>query len=679
MKTFIKIILVLMIAVSVALLVASVAGAAVLEKYSHSRVDDSLIEGNIPNEQTVFYRVEDRNSSSDNFVKIEDASLDNGVKYKYVPYTELPKRLIDAFVSIEDKRFYSHHGIDYKRSLGAVINYVFHTNKSYGGSTITQQLVKNLTGDDEQSIKRKLKEAFCAMELEGRLDKSEILEKYLNVINLAHGCYGVGAAAEYYFSKNVSNLTLEECASLAAITNNPSRYSPIKNPEEHVKRRNTVLLCMLEQGYINESEYQKAKKSSVKLNTSAGFDAGVNSWYIDMVVEDVTSDLAEKYGVSRQTAAWMLYRGGFKIYTAMDADVQRLVEDYYENEYNFPISKEGELPQSSCIIIDQRTGDVLGVAGAVGRKRSNRIQNYATDTKRPSGSVIKPISVYAQAIDSGIIDWSSILSDTPVKEATESSPAWPANANGKYAGDVTLRYAIDQSLNTVAIKVLEKIGNKKSFDFLKNKLKLYSLDESADMGDASLALGQMSRGVTLRELVAAYSIFDSGVMSQARSYIKVTDSEGVVILDNIGKREQVISTESAAIMTKLLQSVVDNGTAKGKITLREQCEVAGKSGTTQNSCDRYFIGYTPTILAGVWSGFEYPRSLDEFGGNFSISVWDEIMNLIYEKTAYSNGDKEFRVPETVQPVTYDTKTGNKDASVIEQQNAELGWFDVGGE
>ena len=678
MKTFIKFILIAIIVASVLAVCGIAAGARILSRYSDSKVDESLIEAYNASEQTLFYRVEERNGSSggQTFVKIEEASLDNGARYRYVPFTDMPDKLVNAFVAIEDKRFYSHHGIDYKRSLGAVINYVFRTSTSYGGSTITQQLVKNLTGDDEQSITRKIKEAFSAMELEERLDKTEILEKYLNIINLAHGCYGVGAAAEYYFSKNVSELTVAECASIAAITNNPSYYSPINNPEEHIKRRNTVLLCMFEQEYIDKAEYTKAKDDPLNLKTSRKGSLEINSWYIDMVVEDVTQDLAEKYDISRQTAAWMLYRGGYKIYTSMDAEIQKIVEDYYANEYNFPISSDGEIPQSSCIIIDIKSGDILAVAGAVGKKQANRIQNYATDTKRPSGSVIKPLSVYAPLLDGGLIDWSTLLSDTPIKEATENSPAWPANANGQYAGDVTVRYAIEQSLNTVAIRALQMLGNKSSFDFLKNKLKIKNLDEYKDIGDASLALGQMSRGVTLREIVAAYSIFDSGVMSEACSYIKVTDQNGTVILDNSPKREQVISEESAAIMTKLLCSVVENGTAKGRVTLNGECEVAGKSGTTQNSADRYFIGYTPTLLAGVWSGFEYPRSLSEFGGNFSISVWDEVMTLIYQKTEYRHSDKKFTVPDTVQPITYQKMTGDVDESDLNGNDSETGWFDV---
>lgn len=677
MKTFFKAILILVIVISLAIFIAVIAGAVVLNGYATSKVDDDLINGYAAAEQTLFYRAESTADSEDfyNFVRVTDARLDSGVKYKYVSYDKLPDQLIKAFIAIEDKRFYSHHGIDYKRSLGAVVNYVFHGQKSFGGSTITQQLVKNLTGEDEPSISRKLKEAFCAMELEQRLDKSEIMEKYLNVINLSHGCFGVGAAAEYYFSKDICDLTLCECASIAAITNNPARYSPINHPEDHVKRRNTVLMCMRDQGYISEKEYKTAKSMPLSLKLSVKGDSAVNSWYIDMVVEDVSRDLAKKYDISKQMATWLLYRGGYRIYTAMDAQIQSIVENYYADEYNFPMSDDGEMPQSSVIVINPKNGDILAVAGAVGPKIANRIQSYATGTKRPSGSVIKPLSVYAPALDMGLIKWSSILSDTPIKEATDTNPAWPANANGQYAGNVTLRYAIDQSLNTVAIKTLEMLGNKTSFDFLKDKLHIKSLDENADMGEASLALGQMSRGVTLREIVAAYSIFDSGVMSEARSYFKVTDSSGVVVLDNSPKRERVISEQSAAIMTKLLESVVKNGTAKGKVSLTEKCEVAGKSGTTQNSADRYFIGYTPTLLAGVWSGFEYPRSLEEFGGNFSVSIWDELMNIIYDKTAYGSLETTFTVPRSVQPLSFDSKTGNMDPTTLDDQNSEIGWFD----
>lgn len=675
METFTKLILILIIVISVLSIFAIAAGAVVLSDFADSKVDDELISGSIALEPTEFYCIDKTSKGGDvKFVKMDGQELYGGARYKYVSYGELPKNLINAFVAIEDKRFFEHHGIDYKRSVGAVFNYVLGGKKSYGGSTITQQLVKNLTGENEPSISRKLKEAFSAMELEGRLDKSEILEKYLNVINLSHGCYGVGAAAEYYFSKSVCELDLCECASIAAITNNPSRYSPINNPKDHTKRRDLVLLCMLEQGYITQKQYDDAKNTPLKLNLSKSSIGKVNSWYVDMVVEDVIGDLAEKEGITKQTAAWLLYRGGYRIYTAMDAEIQTVLEEYYENECNFPISKSGELPQCAMIIMDQGTGNILGVAGAIGQKRGNRIQSYATDTLRPTGSVIKPLSVYAKAIDDGLIDWSTILSDTPIIEQTDTTPAWPANANGRYLGDVTLRYSIDQSLNTVPIKLLWKIGNENAFSFLHDKLLMHSLDPDTDKGDAALALGQMTKGVTLRQTVAAYTIFENGVMSKPRSYFKVTDANGVIVLNNSPSREQVISEESAAIMTKLMQSVVENGTAKGRISLTDKCEVAGKSGTTQNSCDRYFIGYTPSLLGGVWFGYDYPKPLYEFGGNLSVTVWDEVMNEIYDKTDYKNRAASFYVPDTVQPLTYDTKTGSTDPLQIDGENSDVGWF-----
>ena len=431
---------------------------------------------------------------------------------------------------------------------------------------------------------------------------------------------------------------------------------------------------MLRDGAATQKQYDDAKNTPLKLHLSKSSIGKINSWYVDMVVEDVIGDLAEKEGITRQTAAWLLYRGGYRIYTAMDAEIQTVLEEYYENECNFPISKSGELPQCAMIIMDQGTGNILGVAGAIGQKRGNRIQSYATDTLRPTGSVIKPLSVYAKAIDDGLIDWSTVLSDTPIIEQTDTTPAWPANANGRYLGDVTLRYSIDQSLNTVPIKLLWKIGNENAFSFLHDKLLMSSLDPDTDKGDAALALGQMTKGVTLRQTVAAYTIFENGVMSKPRSYFKVTDANGVIVLNNSPSREQVISEESAAIMTKLMQSVVENGTAKGRISLTDKCEVAGKSGTTQNSCDRYFIGYTPSLLGGVWFGYDYPKPLYEFGGNLSVTVWDEVMNEIYDKTDYKNRAASFYVPDTVQPLTYDTKTGSTDPLQIDGENSDVGWF-----
>ena len=675
MKKLVKILLILIIVISVLSSFVILGGAAYLGRYRDSHVDPSLLEIAHRSEKTKFYCYDfnDRDGRVGEAVLIESAELGGEVKYKYVPYNEIPKDLINAFIAIEDKRFYKHEGIDFLRTAKAAFNYVFGSGK-FGGSTITQQLVKNLTGNDDFSVDRKLSEAFSAIALEKKYDKTEILEMYLNVINLSEGCRGVGAAAEYFYSKKPSELTLSECATIAAITNNPSKYNPQKHPENNRERRNLILKCMLEIGYITDDEYSRAVDEPISLNLSeTTSDGGVNSWYVDMVFEDVLTDLCKKYNISRSSASLMLYRGGLKIYTAMDTEIQAILEEYYSDIYNFPIDSKGEMAQSSMIVIDPYNGDILGVVGAIGEKRGNRVQNYATDTKRPPGSAIKPLSVYSIALEKGLIQWSSVLEDSPIKVGSETQAPWPYNADKTYVGEVDIQYAVENSLNTVAVKVLDMVGNAESMSFLKNKLLINSLDESADIGSASLALGQSSRGISLRELTAAYSIFQEGTMSKPRSYFKVTDKNGQIIIDNSSSQETVLSRETAAIMTKLLETVVDSGTAKDRISLDKIAAVAGKTGTTQNNCDRYFVGYTPELLAGVWFGYEYPKPLDDFGGNPSIYLWDEIMNKIYEKTAYGKASR-FAIPETVQKLTYPTPSGEISQSNENASNVKDGWF-----
>ena len=675
MKKLFKIILILIIVMSILSSLAILGGAIYLHRYKDSRVDPSLIEIAHRCEKTKFYCYDfsDRDGRVGDAVLVESAELGGEMKYKYVPYNEIPEDLVNAFIAIEDKRFYKHSGVDLIRTTKAAFNYIFGSG-NFGGSTITQQLVKNLTGNDDFSINRKLSEAFSAIELEKEYDKTEILEMYLNVINLSEGCRGVGAAAEYFYSKKPSELTLSECATIAAITNNPSKYNPKKHPENNIKRRDLILGCMLEMGYITADEYSCAVAEPITLKLSqSGAGGGVNSWYIDMVIEDVLKDLAAKYNISRSSASLMLYRGGLKIYTAMDAKIQAILDEYYSNVYNFPIDSRGNMAESSMIVIDPYSGDILGVVGAAGKKQGNRLQSYATDTKRPPGSAIKPLSVYSLALEKGLIEWSSIFEDSPVRAESEDQPPWPYNADRTYAGDVDIQYAVQNSLNTVAVKVLDRVGNGESMSFLKNKLLINSLNEAADIGSASLALGQSSRGITLRELTAAYSIFEEGIMSKPRSYFKVTDESGQIILDNPSSQESVISKETAAIMTKLLETVVDTGTAADKISLDKITSVAGKTGTTQGNCDRYFVGYTPELLAGVWFGYEYPKSLDDFGGNPSIYIWDEIMNEIYRKTDYGKSSR-FAVPETVQKLTYPTPQGELEQNGEDTPRVKDGWF-----
>ena len=655
-----------------------IAGAIMLHRFSNNKVEDELIESIRSDGKTYFYRY-DRDESGklkNDPIQIDCISGSNSLGEGYVTFDMIPDNLSNAFVAIEDKRFYSHYGIDYKRSFLAILNYIIKGKKSFGGSTITQQLVKNITGDDSVLVKRKLSEAFCAMDIERRYDKTEILEAYLNIINLSHGCRGVGDASRLYFSKEVKDLDLCECATIAAITNNPSKYDPISHPTENKKRRNLILKCMYELNYISLNDYNTAINQEINLTTSKKISAQtVNSWYIDSVIEDVIGDLAKKYSISSSTASTIFFKGGYRVYTAMDSMIQNCMESFYTDIKNFPYDSDGTTPQSSMIVIDPHSGDILGVIGAIGKKNGNRLLNFATTSKRPSGSTIKPLSVYAPALDKGLIKWSTIVEDSPIREGNEQSSPWPSNANGKYVGNVNIDYAIKHSLNTVAVKILNELKNDYSMYFLRDKLMITSLDTKLDIGAASLALGQHSRGITLRELVSAYSIFTDGIMKKSRTYYKVTDSTGRVILDNAPVENKIISEESAAIMTKLLQGVISDGTASSLIEF-ESSEVAGKTGTTQFSFDRYFIGFTPTLLAGVWQGFETPKSLDFIGFNYSAIIWDQIIGDIYKTCQYYSTRTKFLIPDTVRKLSYNKLSGNIDTEFSPSDDIEEGWFDI---
>lgn len=599
-----------------------------------------------------YYEMIDRQNCIGEALELSEEQLFGSDSCIYVDYCAVPQDLVDAFVAIEDKRFWDHNGVDWRRTVHALLNYLKKDEAGFGGSTITQQLIKNITGERQYSKERKMQEIIWAQDLETKLSKNEIIELYLNVINLSHGCIGVQAAANTYFSKDVSELTLIECAAVAAITNNPSYYDPANHPENNAQRRDIILTQMLEQGYINDEEYLSSHNMPLELDMSQyNMKNQVNSWYTDMVVEDVITDLCQQYGYTPAAAAMLVYSGGLRIYTAMDIDVQRTVEEYYENTSNFPVEGGDRNFQSSMIIIDPYTGDILGVAGAIGKKTANRIQNYATQTKRPSGSVIKPVSVYAPALDNGIITSASVYDDVPVefKMKNDKYILWPQNSPSKYRGLTNVTDAIKHSVNTVAVKVLEDVGVNESFDFVYNKLNMKSLISErvlengnviTDMGVASLALGQQNYGVTVREMTGAYSIFSNGgIYNSMRSYYKVTDSQGHILLNCERSGERVISSATADIMTLMLENVVSSGTAQD-ITLDKKVAVAGKTGTTQDNCDKWFIGYTPYFIGGVWCGYEYPESMDEIEGNPCITVWDEVMTILHNKYSYADDDFE---------------------------------------
>lgn len=673
----------LLIFLSVCLLFAAcatAAGAAYLSRYAGQTGDSKLPEYRLCGQPAVLYAYdpEERADRSGEPHPAAGGEVCPERLSVYVPYDDFPPHLVAAFVAIEDKRFFSHAGVDLLRTAEAGLNYISGQGRSFGASTITQQLIKNLTGRDEYTLDRKFTEIFQALELEKQADKSEILEAYLNIINLAHGCWGVGAAAAYYFSKTVPELTLAECACLAAITNNPTRYDPVRHPEDNKARRALILSQMQAQGYITEGERLAAMTTGVALHLPNTEEETVSSWYTDMVISDVIRDLQQRLGYTAEQASLLVYAGGLKIYTAMDETLQGLVEDYYRDTDHFPAGEQGQ-PQSALILIDLHTGDILAVAGAVGEKQGNRVQNFATDTRRPAGSAIKPLSVFAPALERGLITWASVFDDEPV--SSRSGVPWPRNADGLYRGRTTVAYALAHSLNTVSVRLLDQVGMEDSFTFLHDTLHMTSLRPAGDgrvndMTISSLALGQQSRGVTVRELTAAYTIFEEGVYHAPVSYHKVVDQDGRVLLENQPGGEVVLSRESAGLMTQMLRGVVSAGTAN-RLTFPGDSgiQAAGKTGTTQNNCDRWFIGYTPRLLCGVWMGYEYPMPLDGTEGNPCLGVWDSVMTACEQAYTGAPEKTDFTLPADLIRVTYCRTTGRiPSARCAEEDRLETGWF-----
>ena len=644
------------------------------------------------------YEFTDRLNREGEAVLMEGEKIVGSTSQEYVTYDRIPENMINAVIAIEDKRFRTHEGVDWRRTIGAGLNFFIGFDGSYGGSTITQQLIKNITGEDDYSIQRKVQEIFWALDLETQKDKEEILELYLNTANFGSTYYGVQSAAYNYFSKDVSELTLIECAAIAGITQNPSYYNPKIYPEHNSERRDTVLYEMLDQGLITRREFNEAFGRDIVLNLPSDTEnlteqqsRGIDSWYTDMVIEDVINDLVEKKGYSSQAAAMMVYNGGLRIYSLIDTDVQAQLEKIYLNDNNFPKATSGLIAQSSAIVIDPYTGDILGVVGARRQKTGNRVQNFATMTKRPPGSSIKPLSIYGPAIDSGLITWASVIDDSPF-DFTQSSTGWPKNAEtfggNNYRGLTNVYYALTHSLNTIPVKLLSKYGLQNSYNFCTGVLNMTDIiaakktangNTVTDIGYAALGLGQLNYGISLRQLTAAYSIFpNAGIFNDAHSYLKVTDSEGNVILENGYSGKVAIKEETASVMNLILANVTREGTAKdltfGKLT---GIDVAGKTGSAGEYYDRWFIGYTPYYICGVWYGYEYPKTLT--GSNPCIPLWDNIMIPLHQKFMTSGQPlKTFEISPNLVQCTYCKDSGKlcSDACALDPRGdrTETGFF-----
>lgn len=572
----------------------------------------------------------------------------------WVNSEEISPLLKEAVISIEDERFMSHNGIDIKRTAGAFAGWVMEKfgkgRASYGGSTITQQVIKNITQEKERTPTRKIKEMMRAVALERRLSKDEILTVYLNIIYLANNCNGVESASNLYFGKEASELTLSEAALIAGITQKPSYYDPLKNPDNAVQKRNTVLAKMYELGKISEEEYEAASASDIGLaKTNSTRPSHIYSYFADQVIREIISDLQTQKGYSETYATQLLFGGGLKIYTTMDYNIQTAMEEVFEDTSNFPSSAKNA--QAAMVIIDPSNGEVKALVGGKGKKTDSRGFNRATQMKRQPGSSIKPISVYSPAIDTGTIDYSTILHDEPITIGDWS----PKNSYSGFKGDMTLKRALEISANIPAVEVLQKTGISTGYSYATKKFGLSTLVD-ADKALSPLSLGGLTNGVTPVEMAAAYAVFaNGGEYNAPHTYTKVLDSSNKVILENEVSPTRAVSKETAYIMNTLLYNVVNGSSGTGKAAKLSSMPTYGKTGTTNNDYDKWFIGYTPYYVGAAWYGFDTPSSIRNAGvrENVSARIWKSVMEKAHEGLA----EKDFDMPDSIVEVRMCANTG----------------------
>ncbi len=549
---------------------------------------------------------------------------------------KIPLNLQNAFIAIEDKRFKEHNGIDPYRIIGAVVEDIKTGKLAQGGSTLTQQLVKTVYLSPEKRFKRKIIEMYYSIQLERHLTKNQILEAYLNTIHLGHNIGGVKEASLYYFGKELQDLTLAECAVIAGITQNASLYSPYINFENSMKKKDVILKAMMDQGYISSDEYTNAIKQTIVL-TKVQREVET-SYFADMVIKDVMQALQSQLGYSQQEAERKLFNGGLKIVSTIDSDIQNIAEEQFKNPKLFPPSAEdkaGNLqPEAAFVIIDHTNGEIKAVMGG----RSEKVRrglNRATQSVRQPGSSIKPLSVYAPALDNGYTV-ATVVDDAPVTYGNYS----PNNSNKTFRGLVTIREGIRSSINVVAVKIVNDLGPSRIVEYLQ-KFGLTTLETKSnknDMNLAALSLGGMTKGVKPIEMAAAYgAIANKGIYIKPISFTKVLDKEGNVILENKLQKNIVISPQVSYLMIDIMKGVITGGT--GTKAALKNMPVAGKTGTTTEGKDAWFIGYTPYYTAAVWIGHDEPKAMKYFGGDYPAMLWKAVMQDVHANLPYKNFEK----------------------------------------
>jgi penicillin-binding protein 1A len=648
---------------------------------------------------------------------------------------QIPRNLQYAFICTEDKDFYTEPGVNFKRTIGAMINeYILPIYSSkQGASTIEQQLIKNLTDDDSssgiQGALRKLREIYRALCLSRAYSKETILEAYLNTISFTGTIQGVQTAANEYFNKDVSQLTLWECATIASITKNPTNYNPYTNPENLINRRNFLMYNMWQQGIITEQEYRDAAAQPLVLaeeDASRNKAASTTSYFTDALFNEVVKDIMVKENVEESVAQKMLYSGGLTIEATVDPKLQRTMEQLMRNEGDayFPagwheeevtsiseddqqVFNEDGTPktrtaedgtvyyyrnvrtQAAMVTLDY-DGNVLAMVGGLGEKTKSLSLNRAYDVTRQTGSVIKPIGAYALGIEYGLVNWSTMLNNSPLylkqdmiirdedycrrnglmgmsdkqlKAYPNAWRSWPKNYGNNYGDntDVPLWNGLARSLNTIAIRVGDLVGANNIFQFAYNTLQLDTLDPTNDVGLAQMVMGSQTRGVTPMALAAAFQIFYDGQYTTPHLYTRVLDRDGNIYLEDNSTSYQALTPQTAYVMNRLLKNVLYSnvGTAGGRYPNSNGMESFGKTGTASDERDLWFVGGTPYYVTAVWWGYDAPYDMtktlskSQAKTRTCVAAWKAFMEQAQADLPY----KAFPKSDGVVERSYCTQSG----------------------
>lgn len=639
----------------ICLLSLGIMGVSILYGFSSFFAPPNMDETLIPDAASQFY---DINGNAIYTTLSEERRIP-------VTINDIPKHVQQAFIAIEDNRFYEHGGIDYRGTARALVS-TLSGSEVQGGSTITQQLAKNAFLTQERSIIRKIKEAFIAKELEHKYTKDEILTMYLNQIYFGQGAYGIESASMYYFGKHVKQLDVAEAATLAAIPKSPNYFNPFENPQESKKRQELVIDQMVKYGLISAEDGAAAKAEKLSFNTYHKKSTDPRSYFFDMITQKVIEEVG----------ADALYKGGLKIYTTLDSDMQRAAERAMKHlPTYYTDGKKITQPQMALVAIDPTTGYVKAMIGGRGDDKFNR----ATLAVRQPGSAFKPF-VYLTAMQNGYTP-ASVIED----KVEEFSPGWkPQNSDRKEHGKVSLRSALIRSLNVPTVKLAQEVGVDKIIANAE-KMGISTMVESGAYSDANLAmaLGGLSKGVNPLEMAAAYGVLaTNGMYCKPIALLKIVDREGKVLYEaKKSEAKRVIDAEAAYLTTNMMQDVFVSGTASGMGIGRQ---AAGKTGTTDTYIDAWFVGYTPNLSTAVWVGDDNNKPMNYmYGSDAPLSIWHDFMvNALASAPAASFVNPGVTVPP--EPVIkQDPKDGKdkkkdkdkdknkgKDSDVIEEEEDE---------